>query len=324
MTNNFINHLHKNLLKDSMFLEELYIGSNGIESWTLDISHLKFLTLIDCSGNKLATLPKSVRDRLDTTSQNKTVKVNLLHNKILCSCENLDFLDWLFTSKVNILKTEECTGIKGNITYGYQYLKEECGKDQREWLYPVQTICLLFILSVIALVVYKKRWALIYRWYLFRLRRKRYIPIGGCDEGYQFDAFLSFADEDRPFVDRVLEELEGNPELRLNVCVHFRDFIPGKFISRNIVSAIHSSKKTIVFMSRAYLKSDWCKYELRMAITEESHMNREVVIMTVLEDIPQKELSLEVLQYYKKNSYINKPNTEEELKLYWKILEKLL
>lgn len=77
-------------------------------------------------------------------------------------------------------------------------------------------------------------------------------------------------------------------------------------------------------MSRAYLKSDWCKYELRMAITEESNINREVVIMTVLEDIPPKELSLDVLQYYKKNSYINKPNTEEELKLYWKMLEKLL
>lgn len=26
---------------------------------------------------------------------------------------------------------------------------------------------------------------------------------------------------------------------------------------------------TIVFMSRAYLKSDWYKYELQMAITEE-------------------------------------------------------
>lgn len=119
MTSNFINHLDKNLLKDNiLLLEELHISINGIESWTLDASHLNFLTLIDCSLNKLATLPKPVRDRLDATSQIKTVEINFSQNKILCSCENLDFLNWLFTSKVivKISETEECTGIKGNIT----------------------------------------------------------------------------------------------------------------------------------------------------------------------------------------------------------------
>lgn len=118
MTSNFINHLDKNLLKDNILLEELHISLNGIESWTLDVSHLNFLTLIDCSLNKLATLPKPVRDRLDATSQIKTVEINFSQNKILCSCENLDFLNWLFTSKVivKISETEECTGIKGNIT----------------------------------------------------------------------------------------------------------------------------------------------------------------------------------------------------------------
>lgn len=49
------------------------------------------------------------------------VKVNFCYNKILCFCKNLDFLDWLFILKVvvNILKIEECIGIKGNIIYGY-------------------------------------------------------------------------------------------------------------------------------------------------------------------------------------------------------------
>lgn len=74
--------------------------------------------------------------------------------------------------------------------------------------------------------------------------------------------FLFFVDEDRLFVDRVLEELEGNLEFRFNVCVYFRDFIFGKFILRNIVLVIYFSKKIIVFMLCVYFKSDWCKYEL--------------------------------------------------------------
>lgn len=51
-----------------MFLEEFYIGSNGIELWILDISYLKFLILIDCFGNKFVIFLKLVRDRLDIIS----------------------------------------------------------------------------------------------------------------------------------------------------------------------------------------------------------------------------------------------------------------
>lgn len=47
------------------------------------------------------------------------VKVNFCYNNILCFCKNLDFLDWLFILKVDILKIEECIGIKCNIIYGY-------------------------------------------------------------------------------------------------------------------------------------------------------------------------------------------------------------
>nr|XP_019920817.2 toll-like receptor 4 [Crassostrea gigas] len=315
-----IRYLPKTLLKHNKWIESLVLSDNAMDEWTLDISTLDSLSYVDCSLNKLVTFPEYVTERLDMLSKDHNVTVDFHHNKILCTCENLHFLQWLFTTRVMVRLSAACTGYNGNITQAYKYLSKECRKDNsvREWLYPVQTICLLFILSAIAMVVYKKRWALIYRWYLFRLRQKGYTPIGGCDEGYHFDAFLSFADEDRPFVERVVTELEENSEIHFKVCIHYRDFTPGKSISKNIVSSVHSSRKTIVFMSRAYLRSQWCKYELQMAITKERHMDRRLIIMVVLEDIPHNQLSLEVLQYYKKNSYIVKPKNEQELNLFWK------
>ncbi|XP_048729998.2 toll-like receptor 4 [Ostrea edulis] len=322
---NRLSKLPENLLKNNLNLERLNISNNALETWTVDISHLKQLTYIDCSSNKLAKLPKSVRDSLDEASHFQNVTLDFHQNKILCTCDNLDFINWLFTSKVNILlaKKDECTIYNGNISQAHRHLNEECGRNNggKEWLYPVQFIGILFILSVLAVVGYKKRWAIIYRWYLIRLQRKGYTPIGGTEDSYEYDAFLSFADEDRSFVDKVIEELEKNPDTQFKVCVHYRDFTPGKSISRNIVSAVHSSRKTIVFMSRAYLKSHWCKHELCMAMTEENHMDRKVIIMTVLEDIPKKELSLDVLHYFKKKSYIAKPNNEQEMKLFWKTLK---
>ncbi|XP_062591148.1 toll-like receptor 4 [Saccostrea cucullata] len=325
MSYNWISQVPDDLLLHNSLLENLDISNNALETWNISIGHLKNLSSIDCSFNKLETLPKTIRDNLDELSLHHKITLNFHHNKILCSCENVEFINWVFKSEViiHLSEADQCSGYSGNITHAYIYLKKECGKnlDRRDWLYPVQFIALLFILSVMAIVGYRKRWAIIYRWYLFRLRRKGYTPIGGCEDGYKYDAFLSFADEDRAFVDKVVGQLEEDSDTQLKVCVHYRDFTPGKSISKNIVNAVHSSKKTIVFMSRSYLKSHWCNYELRMAVTEENHMNRKVIIMTVLEEIPKAELTLEVLQYYKTNSYISKPNNEQEMKLFLKTLK---
>ena len=329
MKDNFINHLPQALIRYNILLKELDISHNEIEALDLDIGPLKQLTYIDCSSNKLATLPKSFRDSLDRLVENtnmdlKNITINLSRNRILCTCENLDFLEWCMNSQVVVRfsPNDTCTGYDGNITLAYQYLRNECKKDNsvREWLYLVQTMCILFIMSVFALIVYKKRWSIIYRWYLFRLQRKGYTPIEGCNEGYQYDAFLSFADEDRPFVNQVVTKLEENTILQCQVCVHYRDFTPGRSIYKNIVEAIHMSKKTVVFISRAFLKSSWCKYELRMAMTEESYRKRQVVVMVVLEAIPNTDLPLDVLQYYNKKSYIEKPTSQNDMEVYWKML----
>ena len=333
MRDNFIINLPQDLIRYNILLNELDISHNEIEALDLDIGPLKRLTYINCSSNKLATLPKSFRDSLDrlvvnTNMDLKNITINLSRNRILCTCENFDFLEWCMNSQVVVRfsPNDTCTGYDGNITQAYQYLRNECKKDNsvREWLYPVQTMCILFIMSVFALIVYKKRWSIIYRWYLFRLQRKGYTPIEGCNDGYQYDAFLSFADEDRPFVDQVVTKLEENTILQCQVCVHYRDFTPGKSIYKNIVEAIHMSKKTVVFISRAFLKSSWCRYELRMVMTEESYRKRQVVVMVVLEAIPNYDLPLDILQYYNKKSYIEKPTSQNDMEVYWKMLGKMV
>ena len=333
MGDNFISHLPKDLIKYNILLKELDISHNAIETLDLDIGSLTQLTYINCSINKLTTLPKSFRDGLDRIVENtdenlQNITINLSRNRILCTCENLDFLEWCMNSQVSVRFSpdETCTGFNGNITQAYQYLRNECNKGNgvRKWLYPVQTMCILFIVSVIALIVYKKRWSIIYSWYMFRLQRKGYMPIEECNNGYQYNAFLSFADEDRPFVDQVVTKLEENTILQCQVCVHYRDFTPGRSIYKNIVEAIHMSKKTVVFISRAFLKSSWCKYELRMAMTEESYRKRQVVVMVVLEAIPNNDLPLDILQYYNKRSYIEKPTSQNDMEVYWKMLGKMV
>ncbi|CAL8303110.1 unnamed protein product [Arctogadus glacialis] len=61
----------------------------------------------------------------------------------------------------------------------------------------------------------------------------------------------------------MLPALEDERGWRL--CLHHRDFQPGRSIMENITEAIYGSRKTICVISRHYLESEWCSREIQMA-----------------------------------------------------------
>jgi len=73
----------------------------------------------------------------------------------------------------------------------------------------------------------------------------------GCD----YDAFLSYAEEDEDCASLVLEALETDAGLRC--IVHTRDFEAGATIMDNIVRAVSLSRCTVLVVSKDYLKSQW-------------------------------------------------------------------
>ncbi|KAK3103492.1 hypothetical protein FSP39_019598 [Pinctada imbricata] len=184
----------------------------------------------------------------------------------------------------------------------------------------VSIILVFFVLVLILLAFsYTKRWELRYRWYVYRLRRKGYTPLDGQRFDYDFDAFVSYAEKDADFVkSQMITKLET--EYGCHLCLHERDFRACEKIASNIISAIHTSNKTIVVLSPAYLKSHWCKYELHMANEEEHHQGRKVVVLLVLEKVKKRDLPAEVLEHYRKNTYIELPKQEENMETFWDAL----
>jgi hypothetical protein len=61
-----------------------------------------------------------------------------------------------------------------------------------------------------------------------------------------------------------------------------------------------------------------------MAITKEGETNSNVIIMIVLDDIPKDKVPLEVMRYYRKNSYIEKPERAQDRPILWKTLRESL
>ena len=76
-----------------------------------------------------------------------------------------------------------------------------------------------------------------------------------------FDAFVlyHFDSDDDFVVETLLPELEKNRHFRL--CIHSRDFTPGRDIKDNIEEAIEGSNSAIIVMSQGFVDSMWCKEE---------------------------------------------------------------
>lgn len=87
-----------------------------------------------------------------------------------------------------------------------------------------------------------------------------------------FDAFISYCKKDEAFIAQILApELEcGHPPYRM--CLRYRDLPVTGYVTEAITEAIESSHRTIILLSEQYLKSDSCRFELKVAHNE-SHLN---------------------------------------------------
>ncbi|XP_061175904.1 toll-like receptor 4 [Saccostrea echinata] len=117
-------------------------------------------------------------------------------------------------------------------------------------------------------------------------------------------------EEDMPFVQKMVSELETNNGIRL--CIHSRDFVPGYDISENIITAINKSRKTVVILSPNFIKSSWCMYELHIAKMEEiySRENECVLLLIFYDAVPVDKIPLSIMDLIKQKSYIEFPNDD--------------
>lgn len=76
---------------------------------------------------------------------------------------------------------------------------------------------------------------------------------------------------------------------RYRLCIHERDWLPGNLISWNIVNSVQNSRRTILILSEAFIKSIWFQVEFHTAYYQmlEDRMDRLIVI--VRGELPPRE-----------------------------------
>lgn len=103
-----------------------------------------------------------------------------------------------------------------------------------------------------------------------------------------------------------------------------RSRLPGQYIASSVVDSVQRSRHTLIILTRALLQSEWCRYELQMALMEEAHSDRDVPIFLLYDDVPSQELPHEVLFNIQAHSYIEFPHSEINREPFWKRLSEAL
>ncbi|KAM9384692.1 uncharacterized protein KZ484_006408 isoform 1-T2 [Pholidichthys leucotaenia] len=298
-------------------------------SWTqlrtLDFlmhANLHELRCLKLGDNQLTVINETVFQFLPALTY-----LDLDNNPFTCDCSNAGFIQWVKNNK------------KTQVVNAHQYMCSSPVSQQGTSLLDLNIqscwmdigfLCFISSTSLVLLTVLTSfiyhflRWHLTYTFLLFRAflydtkkRRKG----AAC----RYDAFISYNVHDEEWVYReMLPVLEGEQGWKL--CLHHRDFQPGKAIIENITDAIYGCKKTICVISQRYLQSEWCSTEFQMASFRLFDEKKDVLILLFLEEIPARNLTpyYRMRKLVKRRTYLSWPQAGEHPGVFWENVRRAL
>ena len=337
LSDNRIQSLTKNLFRYSSKMEIIHLHTNQMTHINLNFHHMKSLRLIDLSSNQIRFLSEENMKDIDLIKRSGNLTIDLNKNSLRCDCSSLKFLRWMLSNQKMFRFYEEysCTflnGTKGSFLDLNDIVRKLDLKCQSKT--PIIVASVIFIatvlLSVMFAIVYRYRWSIRYLFYAAKREYRKYFHRPEMEreaDGFQYDAFVSYADEDRTLViDNFIRVIERNSENRLRLCLHNRDFVPGKEVEENISDAIHGSRKTICVLSKSYLASHWCMFEYNMARMESIYFRsgEEVLFLVLLEDFSVEGIPMSMLHMVERKTYLEFPHQDVDNPAFWSKIKEVI
>ncbi|XP_036920239.1 toll-like receptor 1 [Sturnira hondurensis] len=341
-------NMSSNRLTDSVFsclpsrVRVLDLHNNKITRIPEDVNSLEALQELNVAFNSLAHLPGCGSfGRLSVLiidynsisnpsahffeSCQKIRSINAGHNPFQCTCELRDFIQ-----SIGQVSSEVVEGWPDSYQCDYpESYKGTLLKDFHVSPLTCNTALLIVTIGVTGLVLAVTLTALcIYLdlpWYLRMVcqwtqtrRRARNIPLDKLQRTLQFHAFISYSEHDSAWVkSELLPNLEKED---IRICLHERNFVPGKSIVENIINCIEKSYKSIFVLSPNFVQSEWCHYELYFAHHNLFHEGSDNLILILLEPIPQYSIPS---SYHKlktlmtQRTYLEWPKEKGKHALFW-------
>ncbi|CAH2327240.1 toll-like receptor 2 [Pelobates cultripes] len=187
------------------------------------------------------------------------------------------------------------------------------------------------VTAVVVIICMMLCWKYNVPWYLratCQIIRSKYRSKNSEDNReFVYHAFISYSYLDADWVREVLLPRLENSTPPYRLCIHERDFLPGRWIIDNIIDNIENSRKIIFVLSRSFVNSEWCNYELYFAHQRNIGHAFEDVILVVkenvsLEDLPKRFYRLRKM--LKAKTYLEWPSDQKRQPFFWVQLKSIL
>ncbi|XP_052100367.1 interleukin-18 receptor 1-like [Mytilus californianus] len=194
-------------------------------------------------------------------------------------------------------------------------------KENRKVVFILGLICCLLVLLVVTGLVLRKNKPMLFLQIAYTFQKAE------DDDSKLWDAFISFKsqDVDHQFVSSKLY-MKLETQLGYKLCIHHKDFLPGKAIANNIVDSIANSRRTILIISREYLQGGYTTFELEMAHAEMiATKSKHKIIPILLDKYDNLQGSMDdtLKHIIQSVTYITWPGetSQRDVKSFWKRLE---
>nr|KAG5699935.1 hypothetical protein BaRGS_018234 [Batillaria attramentaria] len=222
----------------------------------------------------------------------------------------------------NSYKTYQCIDDTRTPVTSFRMQEQACLLSDVVSKSIIASICLVVTSAFLTASLWRYRWHI--RLVLYEafkgdkdVRRQRLLS-----RHFRYDVFVCYDAENVDWVRaHLMPELEGRLGLRL--CVHQRDFRPGKHIVENIVDSVQSSKKVITVFSKGFARSHWCQFELNWCL---SHVieNDDALVVVCLDDVSSRDLTPAMMAVLKTTTYIQWDENPDATASFWGCLEQAL
>ena len=244
------------------------IDNNVVESW-------QEIEEIYLQNNLLTLLPREWKDQ----SWRNLKSVSIYGNPFVCNCS----LNWLnewsrtHTDKVVMMDSITCVKNERHIVLSEWENALDC--DSSDAIMLIVVIISVFVVFIVCLFIFVVK----YKHRMIHFLREHDFLLDNLHKEY--DAFVCFADEDLNFIEDTIIPLLENDETKYKLLLHYRDFLFGRPIVQNIAYGLEHSKRVMFIVSRYFLESDWCIFELRSAgVPDKSSRNILIILMEDFEN----------------------------------------
>ncbi|XP_077878118.1 toll-like receptor 2 [Ictidomys tridecemlineatus] len=297
-------------------LKELYISRNKLKMLP-DASSLPMLLVMNISRNTINTFSK---EQLDSFHRLKTLEAG--GNNLICSCEFLSFtqqqpaLAQVLVDWPDSYLCDSPSHVRGQRVLDARLSASECHR-----VALVSGVCCALFLLILLTGGLCHRfhgvWYLKMMWAWLQAKRK---PRKAPCRDICYDAFVSYSERDSHWVENLLVQELENWEPPFKLCLHKRDFVPGKWIIDNIIDCIEKSHKTVFVLSENFVRSEWCKYELDFSHFRLFDENDDAAILVLLEPIEKKAIPQRFCKLRKimnTKTYLEWPREEAQQEGFW-------